>query len=142
MGKKYCIVSVRLSEERHKRLEDLLKALNKNWTWACDFGLNNIEEKSEDFLRERLLQLQKDVIQCNTKLLENQNFVVQCSTEIEQLRKVYTSKEHRRSIVNPSKEDVSWLQARLRHLDDPMTPQQFLSYCQVKAKDGVLEVFP
>ena len=142
MSKKYNIVSVRLGEERYKRLDELIHSLGKTWPWAFDYGLTNIEEKSEDFLRERLLQLQKDVIQCNTKLLENQNFVVQCSTEIEQLRKVYTSKEHRRSIVNPSKEDVSWLQARLRHLDDPMTPQQFLSYCQVKAKDGVLEVFP
>ena len=139
MNKKYNVVSVRLGEERYKRLDELIHSLGKTWPWAFDYGLTNIEEKSEDFLRERLLELQKDALQCNSKLLENQYFALHCNTEIEELRQLYTSQG--RNILSPSHEDSSWLKARLRKLDDSMTPKEFLNYCQVKQKD-VIEVSP
>lgn len=136
MNKQYNIVSVRLNKDRYKRLDELIHTLGKTWPWAFDYGLTNVEEKSEDFLRERLLQLQKDALQCNSKMLENQYFALHCNTEIEELRQLYVSQG--RNITNPSHEDSSWLKARLRKLEDTMTPKEFLNYCQVKQKDGII----
>jgi hypothetical protein len=109
------IRSYRISWEREQRIGKILKSLGKNWTWAINYGLDNVERRSLIFIQEELQRLNQAVLQRNTLLVEFQENVIQCNTKIEQRIKQFFDQGRDPDETDSMKasQDKFWVQTAL-----------------------------
>jgi hypothetical protein len=120
------IMSFRISYERYKKIQGILKLLGQPWSWALDYGLDNVEQESQEFLQKEAEKYHKMYIQCITKINEKQQNVIQCITEIDDLKQLYI--DTGRSVEQPSHEDLFWVKQRLKKFDG-WNADMFIKHC-------------
>jgi hypothetical protein len=119
------VIHVRISNERKKRIANILSVQGKNWGWAIEYGLDNVENLSIHFLKEKVEKLKENVSQCNTLMLEMQENVLQRVTKIDDLLTLYLNSG--RDPVNPTRQDIFWINTKLKSIDG-WDSDRFLSY--------------
>lgn len=109
------VIHVRISGERKKRIVSILDVQGKNWSWAVEHGLSNVENLSLQCLKEKVEKLKENVSHCNTLMLEIQENVIQRATKIDDLLSLYLNSG--RDPVYPTQQDIFWINTKLKNID-------------------------
>jgi len=122
------MISVRIS----KRIKKIKEDLDISWNEIIKIGVENYVLRTEKmhFILSELAQEYNDMyIQCISKLQKNKDLYIQRNTGFEGIYQLY--KEQGRSITKPTKQDLNWIESRIRNIP-ASTVDGFIIYCKNK----------
>ena len=121
------IISLKIRSEQYNKCKDLDIKLIDVW----ERGFEEILTNDKQFLENLVEKSYKKYIRVYTKLQNFDKIKNESIAEMEQLKKIYIKQG--RNIDNPTKEDKSWISARISKIEG-ITNKEFLLYLKEDRK--------